>query len=105
MHLGRWLDIVRLRLRSLLRVGDVEQELDRELRFHIDREAENNIRLGETPAAARSAALRRLGGVTQIQEECRDMRRTNYIENLLRDLQYVDSAPSTTAGQLIAPNT
>jgi MacB-like periplasmic core domain/FtsX-like permease family len=88
MHLGRWLDIVRLRLRSLLRVGDVEQELDRELRFHIDREAENNIRLGETPAAARSAALRRLGGVTQIQEECRDMRRTNYIENLLRDLQY-----------------
>jgi predicted permease len=88
MHLERWLDIVRSRLRSLLRGGDVERELDRELRFHIDRETENHIRLGESPAAARSAALRRLGGVAQIQEECRDMRRINYIENLLRDLRY-----------------
>ena len=29
-----------------------------------------------------------MGGLTQIQEECRDMRRTNYIENLVQDLRY-----------------
>src|SRR5690242_5904447 len=40
------------------------------------------------PSIARSAALRRLGGAAQIQEECRDMRRTGYIENFIRDLQY-----------------
>ena len=40
------------------------------------------------PAEARYAALRRLGGVDQIKEDCRDMRHTNYIENLGQDLRY-----------------
>jgi hypothetical protein len=42
MHLERWLDMVRLRLRSLLRRGAIEQVLDRELRFHLDQEIEAN---------------------------------------------------------------
>jgi predicted permease len=88
MHVERWLDIVRLRLRSLLRRGAVERELDSELQFHLDQEVERNIRLGMAPAAARSAALRRLGGVAQIQEECRDMRRASFIESSVHDLRY-----------------
>ena len=88
MHPKRWCDIVRLRLRSLLRLGAVERDLDRELRFHLDQEIDKNVRLGLTPEAARSAALRRLGGLAQIQEECRDMRRTGHIESFVRDLQY-----------------
>jgi hypothetical protein len=88
MHPQRVCDIVRLRLRSLLRRGAVEQELDSELRFHLDQKIESNIRVGLALEAARSAALRRLGGIAQIQEECREMRRTAYIENFVRDLQY-----------------
>jgi predicted permease len=88
MHPERWFDIVRLRLRSLLRRSAVERELDRELRLHLEQEIETNVRRGTAPSAARAAALRRLGGVAQIQEECRDMRRTSHIENFLRDLQY-----------------
>ncbi|HJZ94868.1 MAG TPA: ABC transporter permease, partial [Candidatus Solibacter sp.] len=87
MHVERWLDIVRLRLRSLLRRGAVERELDRELRFHLDQEIEKNVNTGMAPSAARSAALRRLGGIAQVQEECRDVRRTTFIEGALRDLQ------------------
>src|SRR2546421_13032607 len=37
---------------------------------------------------ARCAALRAMEGVEQRKEECRDMRRVNYIDDLLRDLQY-----------------
>src|SRR5262249_52034439 len=37
---------------------------------------------------ARYAALRALGGMEQRKEECRDMRRVNYIDDLLRDLRY-----------------
>ena len=88
MHPERWLDVVRLRLRSLVRRGAVERELDRELQFHLDQEVENNVRLGMAPSAARSAALRRLGGAAQIQEECRDMRGWSFIEGAMRDLQY-----------------
>ena len=83
-----WLDIVRLRLRSLLRRGAVEGELEGELGCHLELEIEKNVRLGMSPSAARLAALQRLGGVAQIQEECRDVRRTSCLENLIRDLQY-----------------
>ena len=34
------------------------------------------------------AALRRFGGVAQVQEECREMRRVQYIENFAQDLRY-----------------
>jgi predicted permease len=88
MHAEQWLDIVRLRLRSLVRRNTVERELQRELRFHLDQETEANIRRGLNPSEARSAALRRLGGVALIQEECRDARHTGYIESFFRDLQY-----------------
>jgi hypothetical protein len=88
MHLERWLDIVCLRLRFLLRRSAIEREMDRELQFHLDQEIEANVRRGLSPPEARSAALRRLGAVVQIQEECRDMRRTNYIESFIHDLKY-----------------
>jgi hypothetical protein len=67
MQLEWWFDIVRLRLRSLLRRNAVEGEMDRELQFHLDQEIEKNICLGLPPAEARSAALRCLGAVTQIR--------------------------------------
>ena len=81
-------DVVRMRLRSLASRNRVEQDLDKELRFHLERQLEENLAAGMPPAEARRAALRRLGGVAQIQEECRDMRRTGNIETLGRDLRY-----------------
>jgi putative ABC transport system permease protein len=84
----RWPSILRMRLRSLTRRGRVEQELDKELRFHLEQQARENRARGTPQAEAQYAALRRLGNLTQIQEECRDMRRTNYIENFLQDLRY-----------------
>jgi len=100
MHPQRWLDILRLRARSLVRRGAVEGELERELELHLELEVEKNVRLGMPPEAARLAARRRLGGVAQIQEECRDVRRTSYLENLIRDFEYaarmLSKAPAFT---------
>jgi putative ABC transport system permease protein len=84
----RWLYKLPLRLRSLFERGRVEQELSDELRFHLEKLVEKNTAQGMTPLEARYAALRELGGVEQIKEECRDMRRVNYIENLLQDVRY-----------------
>lgn len=39
-------------------------------------------------AEARYAALRAMGGIEQHKEECRDMRRVNFIEDFLQDLRY-----------------
>jgi predicted permease len=88
MKLRRNWDIVRMRLRSLTRRKRVEEDLDKELRFHLERQLEENLAVGMPPAEARRAALRKLGAITQIQEECRDMRRTDTIESFWRDLRY-----------------
>ncbi len=59
-----------------------------ELRFHLEKLIEEKVGKGLTPEEARYAALRELGGVEQIKEECRDMRRVNNIENLFQDVRY-----------------
>jgi predicted permease len=84
----RWFYKLPLRLRSLFRKDRVELELTDELRFHLEKLIEEKVAEGTTPEEARYAALRELGGVEQIKEECRDMRRVNYIENFLQDVRY-----------------
>ena len=79
---------LRLRTRSLFERDRVEQDLSDELRFHLEKQIERKIVQGMAPEEARYAALRELGGVEQIKEECRDMRRTNFIENLIQDVRY-----------------
>ena len=86
--MNRRLDIFRLRLRSLFRRSRVERDLDKELAFHLAQQVEENLARGMSPQAAREAAQRALGGVAQIQEECRDMRRTNPVETIAADLRY-----------------
>ena len=88
MHLRRLLYIVPLRLRSLLRREHVEQELDEELRYHLDRQIEENQAKGMSAEEARYAALRAMGGIEQQKERSRDMRRVNLIEDLVQDLRY-----------------
>src|SRR5208337_532851 len=84
----RWLYKFPLRLRSLFERGRVEEELGDELRFHLEKLVEEHAAKGLTPEEARYAALRELGGVEQIKEECRDMRRVNRIENFFQDIRY-----------------
>ena len=84
----RWLSIVRLRLRSLVQRTRVESELEREIRFHVDQQTEENIAAGMTPKEARYAALREFGGVTQRSEECRDWRRLNMLDSVVQDIRY-----------------
>jgi predicted permease len=84
----RWFYKLPLRLRSLFSKWSVEQELSDELRFHLEKLAEEKVSKGMGSEEARYAALRELGALEQIKEECRDMRRVNYIENFLQDIRY-----------------
>jgi predicted permease len=94
----RLFDILVLRLRTLFVRSTVERDLDREIRFHFDQQVEENIARGMSPDEANAAAKRSLGGVTQIQEECRDMRRTNHIETIWNDLRYAVRTLARTPG-------
>jgi predicted permease len=84
----RILNIVKMRLRSLVHRDRADGELEEELKYHLERETQRNLQTGMPPDQARSAALRAMGGVAQIQEECRETRGFGYLEDLAQDLRY-----------------
>src|SRR6516162_1465451 len=84
----QWLKELAHSLSSILRRSQNERELSEELQFHLERQIERNLAAEMPPEEARYAALRLFGGVQQIKEECRDMRRTKLIETIIQDLRY-----------------
>src|SRR5215471_11407047 len=77
-----------MRLRSLLVRSRVDAELDDELSFHLEQQVREHLENGVPSHDVYRLALRELGVQERIKEECRDMRRVNYIENLGQDLRY-----------------
>ena len=84
----RAIDKLCLRFRSLFRRRKVDAELEDELRFHLDQLVDEMVSTGVPPNEARKAALRSMGSIAQLQEECRDMRRVKLWEDFLRDIGY-----------------
>ena len=94
----RFLRAVRIRLRTLFSRAAVEQDLDEELRYHLERQIEEEIAQGMSPEAARQAALRSFQDFEQRKEECRDLRGWNFIDNLTQDLRYTIRQLGKNAG-------
>ncbi len=83
-----WIRRVMHRVWALLRRNSAEMDLSDELRFHIEQETDAAIARGMSPAAARTEALRRFGGVERFKEECRDVRGVRPLEDLMQDLRH-----------------
>ena len=81
------LNKLKTRLHALLRKSKIESELDEELRYHIEQQTEQNIRLGMNPEEARHAARKSFGGVEQAKERSRDARGMRWLEELWQDLR------------------
>src|SRR5205823_3787799 len=88
MRPEHWLYTIPLRLRSLFRWAQEDQELDDELREHINRKTEEYVAQGMTQEEAHRRARLDLGGIEQTKEKCRDARRVNWIQDLVQDLRY-----------------
>ena len=84
----RWIDKLLLRFRSLSSHPRVEQELDDELRFHLQQQIDENLTAGMSTEEAHYAARRTIGGLAQIREQCRDMRGLNMVDNAVQDFRY-----------------
>ena len=75
-------------LRRLFSRRKQEEELEKELRFHLDQHTADLIAQGLDPEEARLGARLALGGAEQVKEQCRDARGTRWLEDLLQDLRY-----------------
>jgi predicted permease len=83
-----WFYTLPLRLRSFFRRNQVDQELKDELRDHLEQQIKENLVSGMSPEDARYSALLAMGGMTQIEQQCRDARGTSVIDDLVHDLRY-----------------
>ena len=68
--------------------GRVEDELDAELRDHVERQVADHIRAGLTPREARRRARLEFGGLDQVKEMCRDAHRVRWLEEIGQDLRF-----------------
>lgn len=82
-----WSDL-RYRLRRIFRQGDVERELDEEMRFHLDREIEKRRRAGASLEHAEREARIAFGGVNRIKDDTRDAHGTAFFEHVVQDTRY-----------------
>lgn len=76
------------RLRSLFRRNVVEQELEEEIAFHLQRQIDSYVRSGLGLAEAEQRARIAFGGPEQVKEECRDARGVSMIETTAQDVRH-----------------
>ena len=72
----------------LWRRTKVEEQLEKELRFHRDQHIADLIAQGCDPDQARRQARLALGGPEQVKEECRDAHGLRWLDDLFQDLRY-----------------
>ncbi len=65
-----------------------ESRLDRELRFHVEEQVRDYMARGMSEAEARRRVRLDFGGLEQIKDECRDVRRFAWTADLWMDLRY-----------------
>src|ERR1700730_13778167 len=80
--------VVLHRMAAPFRRRRLEDDLDEELRAHLEMAAERNLRKGMSSEDARSDALRSFGGVEQTKELYRDQRGLPVIETTFQDLRF-----------------
>ena len=76
------------RLRTLMRRPAAENELDDELRFHLERQTAKYVKSGMSQAEALRRARLEFGGLDQVKNECREARGISLLETLVQDLHY-----------------
>src|SRR5438132_1424182 len=72
----------------LWRRKKIEEQLEKELRFHLEQHANDLIARGQTQGEARREARLALGGPEQVKEKCRDAWGTRWLEDLIQDARY-----------------
>ena len=88
MRPEHWLFTIPLRLRSLFRWAQADQEFGDELRDHLHRKTEEYVARGKAPEEAGRTARLDLRGLEKVKEECRDARRVSWIQDLIQDLRH-----------------
>jgi putative ABC transport system permease protein len=76
-----------LKLRALGQRQAVKQEIDEELRFHLEERTAANIASGMAPEEAAREARKNFGNIQTVREECRHIRGASFSESVMSDIR------------------
>jgi predicted permease len=85
MPLWRWLSSLS---RNIFHKARLDEELDEEIRAYVELLADEKSKQGLDAQQARRASLLEVGGIEQVKEQVRDVRRGATMEGILQDLRY-----------------
>jgi putative ABC transport system permease protein len=84
----KWFNVLRDRLRALRQRETVINDIDREMRSHVELQTEANIKAGMSPAQAREQALRSFGSLHRALDEAYDVKGGGLFETVMQDARY-----------------
>lgn len=94
------------RVRALFHRKAVDAEMDEELAYHLEREAEKYRSAGVSADEAMRQARMALRGPEQVRQQCREARGTKWLENVFQDVRYgartLRKSPGVTAMILLS---
>src|SRR4029453_8701494 len=89
--------------RRVLRRRTLERELDAELRDHIERQVAAGVRAGEAETDLRRRIRLTSGGLDQVKEACRDVRRPPALADVAADVRFAWRILAKDRGFTAAP--
>jgi putative ABC transport system permease protein len=84
----KWFNVLRDRLRALRQRETVIDDIDREMRLHLELQIEANIKAGMSPEEAREKARRSFGNVNRAVDAAYDVKGGGLFETLVQDIRY-----------------
>ena len=84
----KWFNVLRDRIRALRQRETVINDIDREMRSHLELQVEENIRAGMSPEEARAQAMRSFGNVNRAVDAAYDVKGGGFFETLTQDVRY-----------------
>src|SRR6201988_1977251 len=84
----KWFNLLRDRMRALLGRDNVIDDIDREMRSHVEMQTEELIARGLSPEAARDKAISNFGNTSKIRDDAYDVKGGGLFETLLQDIRY-----------------
>ncbi len=97
-----WLRDLCFRWRALVARGKMDRDLDDEIRFHLEREAQAGIARGLAPEEARRRAYVEFGGVESWKQTVREERGVRWLDELGRNLAFAARALARNPGFALA---
>jgi putative ABC transport system permease protein len=84
----KWFNILRDRLRAVRQRESVINDIDREMRLHVEMQVDANIKAGMSPTEARAKAMRSFGNLNRAVDAAYDVKGGGLFETLAQDIRY-----------------